>query len=125
MTGRGSGKTVTRLLCAAASIALSSGTALAQAAPPAAPPPPSEPGELDPNAPLAPMPDLGVDWPDLNAKDTALPPEPTPPEPVGGYRCRAHHDVAVTWRGTGCHECCATTSRKARRATRPGAGVAA
>jgi translocation and assembly module TamA len=97
MTGRGSGKTVTRLLCAAASIALSSGTALAQAAPPAAPPPPSEPGELDPNAPLAPMPDLGVDWPDLNAKDTVLPPEPTAPgaqqaapaqqtEPAGALR---------------------------------------
>ena len=25
------------------------------------------------------MPDLGVDWPDLNAKDTVLPPEPTAP----------------------------------------------
>ena len=35
----------------------------------AAPPPPDA-AELDPSAPLAPMPDLGVDWPDLNAKDT-------------------------------------------------------
>ena len=31
--------------------------------------PPIDPAELDPSAPLAPMPDLGVDWPDLNAKD--------------------------------------------------------
>jgi translocation and assembly module TamA len=76
---------------------LCNGTALAQTTPPAAPPPPSEPGELDPNAPLAPMPDLGVDWPDLNAKDTVLPPEPTAPgaqqaapaqqtEPAGALR---------------------------------------
>jgi translocation and assembly module TamA len=100
MTGRGSGKTAVRLLCAAASAALSTGTALAQAAPP--PPPPSEPGEPDPNAPLAPMPDLGVDWPDLNAKDTVLPPEPTAPgaqqaapvqqtEPTGAL----HYTVSV------------------------------
>jgi translocation and assembly module TamA len=32
------------------------------------PPPVTEP-ELDPNAPLAPMPDLGVDWPQLDAKE--------------------------------------------------------
>jgi translocation and assembly module TamA len=30
--------------------------------------------ELDPNASLDPMPDLGVAWPELNAKDTAPPP---------------------------------------------------
>src|SRR5438270_441409 len=28
---------------------------------------------LDPSAPLAPLPDLGVDWPDLNAKDVTAP----------------------------------------------------
>jgi translocation and assembly module TamA len=43
---------------------------------PVSPPPPTPPGaaELDPNAPLAPLPDLGVAWPELNAKDTAPPP---------------------------------------------------
>jgi translocation and assembly module TamA len=69
-----------RLLCAAGCAALSAAPVLAQTAPappPASPPP--QPGELDPNAPMAPMPDLGVDWPDLNAKDTNLPPQPAAP----------------------------------------------
>jgi translocation and assembly module TamA len=40
--------------------------------------------ELDPAAPLDPMPDLGVEWPDLNAPDAIPPPdETTPPEGVG------------------------------------------
>ncbi len=34
--------------------------------------PPTDPAELDPNAPLDPMPDLGVEWPDMNAP-TRLP----------------------------------------------------
>jgi translocation and assembly module TamA len=62
-----------RLLCAAGCAALLSSPALGQTAP--APPPP-DPGELDPNAPLAPLPDLGVDWPDLDAKDSTLPAQP-------------------------------------------------
>ena len=33
------------------------------------PPAPVDPAELDPSAPLDPMPDIGVDWPDLNAPD--------------------------------------------------------
>jgi translocation and assembly module TamA len=44
-----------------------------------------DPGELDPSAPMAPLPDLGVDWPDLNAPDEPVAPgtaEPAPPEPV-------------------------------------------
>ena len=36
------------------------------------------PAELDPNAPLDPMPDLGVEWPDMDAPDPA--PEPQPGE---------------------------------------------
>ena len=36
---------------------------------------PSDPTELDPSAPLDPLPDLGVDWPDMNAPDPAPPPE--------------------------------------------------
>lgn len=75
MTGRGSGIVAARLLCAAGCAALSAAPASGQSASvQQAPPPVTEP-ELDPNAPMAPMPDLGVDWPDLNAKDTTLPPQ--------------------------------------------------
>jgi translocation and assembly module TamA len=73
MTGRGWSVGAVRLLCAAGCAALLSSPALGQTAP--APPPP-DPGELDPNAPLAPLPDLGVDWPDLDAKDSTLPAQP-------------------------------------------------
>ena len=38
-------------------------------------PQPGNPTELDPSAPLDPMPDLGVEWPDLNQPEPALPPE--------------------------------------------------
>ena len=66
-----------RLLCAAAMLSLASAV-LAQAAQPGPQPQPqtTEPpdaAELDPSAPLAPLPDLGVDWPDLNARDTTAP----------------------------------------------------
>jgi translocation and assembly module TamA len=40
-------------------------------APPPQPPAQTDPTELDPSAPLDPMPDLGVPWPDLNAQDQA------------------------------------------------------
>lgn len=76
MIGRGSWGEAARLLCAAATVALVPAPALAQQpAPPQQPP--SDPAQLDPNAPLAPMPDLGVDWPDLNVKET--PSQPAPP----------------------------------------------
>ena len=39
------------------------------------PPQPADPAELDPSAPLDPLPDLGVEWPDMNAPDPAPPPE--------------------------------------------------
>ncbi|MGH6705271.1 MAG: autotransporter assembly complex protein TamA, partial [Sphingomicrobium sp.] len=38
-------------------------------------PQPTDPAELDPSAPLDPMPDLGVEWPDLNVPEPAPPPE--------------------------------------------------
>jgi len=60
-----------RLLCAAASIALLGPPAFAQDFPP----PPASP-DLDPSAPLDPMPDIGVEWPDLDK----APPEELPPE---------------------------------------------
>ena len=56
-----------RLLCAAALPSFAAAPGFAQPAPL----PPPDAAELDPNAPLAPMPDLGVDWPDLEAKDAA------------------------------------------------------
>jgi translocation and assembly module TamA len=82
MTGRGWNVGAARLLCAAGCAAILAGPAFAQTPP--APPPPPDTGELDPNAPLAPLPDLGVDWPDLDAKDTTLPaqPEVSGPKPA-------------------------------------------
>jgi translocation and assembly module TamA len=74
MIGRGPGRIAARLLSAAAVVALCAGKAAAQAAQPE----PAGPPELDPNAPLAPMPDLGVAWPDLNAKDTTPAENPAP-----------------------------------------------
>ena len=80
MTGRG--RRAGRLLCAAGCAALLPGAGFAQAVqpqqqPPASPPP-AEP-ELDPNAPLAPMPDLGVEWPQLDLKATAPPAQAAAP----------------------------------------------
>jgi translocation and assembly module TamA len=73
MSGWGFRVTGPRWWCAAAVTALLPGPLLAQAVPPPAPTPP-DPAELDPNVPLAPLPDLGIAWPELNAKDTAPPP---------------------------------------------------
>jgi translocation and assembly module TamA len=64
-----------RLLSAAASAALASGPVLAQEAQTS--PAPPDAAELDPSAPLAPMPDLGVEWPDLNAKEAEPVPAPS------------------------------------------------
>jgi translocation and assembly module TamA len=82
MSGRGPVSGAARLLCAAGCVALSA-PVVAQTAPA---PPPAQPGELDPNAPMAPMPELGVDWPDLNAKDTNLPPQSAAPTPQPASR---------------------------------------
>ena len=71
-----------RLLCAAALTALANMPALAQATQ-ANPPPAPDAAELDPSAPLAPMPDLGVDWPDLDAR------EAEPARPVEGPKGQA------------------------------------
>ena len=70
-----SGARVGLLAAAACALALSA-PARAQDLPP-------DPGELDPSAPLDPMPDLGVDWPDMEAREPAL--EPLPP-PAAGER---------------------------------------
>ena len=75
MIGRGSRLGAARLLCAAAALAFVPAAAWAQAAPP---PPPPDPAELDPDAPLDPMPGLGVAWPELKASDTTPPPPAMP-----------------------------------------------
>src|SRR5207245_6852201 len=38
----------------------------------------TQPAELNPNAPRGPMPDIGVAWPELNAKETVQPPVALP-----------------------------------------------
>ena len=76
MTGRGISGSALRLGCAMA-LGLSGG-ALAQTAP--SPPlssDPADPGDLDPSAPMAPLPELEVDWPDLDEPDTTAPPTST------------------------------------------------
>ena len=66
---------VGRLLCAVAATALACAPAAAEQ--PASQPAPSpDSADIDPSAPLAPMPDIGVPWPDLSK----APPEP----PVAG-----------------------------------------
>ena len=75
MEGRGFWVTGARCCCAAVASALLPAPLLAQTVPPPASSPPDA-AELDPNAPLAPLPDLGIGWPELNAKDTAAPPAP-------------------------------------------------
>jgi hypothetical protein len=50
----------------------------------------------------------------------AVPPQAVPQAkaaPPSGYVCRAHHDQAVTWRGTGCARCAADLKR--RKAPQP------
>jgi translocation and assembly module TamA len=65
--GRG---TATRLLAGCAGLALGAAPLHAQTAPQ-----PTGPADLDPSAPLDPMPELGVEWPDLNQPEPELPPE--------------------------------------------------
>ena len=74
MRGRGGHRRAARLLGAAAIAACIGAPAVSQTG--------AEPTELDPSAPMAPLPDLGVDWPDLDAPDDIEPAtegEPAPP----------------------------------------------
>ncbi|HET7316674.1 MAG TPA: BamA/TamA family outer membrane protein [Sphingomicrobium sp.] len=75
-----SGRLAARLLCAAASTALACAPAHAQEAQQTGPPQPPDSTGLDPSAPLAPMPDLGVDWPDLNKAPPGEPDAEPPTE---------------------------------------------
>ncbi len=84
----GSTRRTAQLQCAAALGAILASPALGQAPP--QPPVQSDPSELDPSAPLDPMPDLGVGWPDLNAQDQAPAAQPgqaeTAPDQDAGER---------------------------------------
>src|SRR5690349_12737913 len=99
MSGRGSTRFAARLLCAAAVAVIAPAEALAQATAPASPPP-SDPAQLDPTAPLDPMPDLGVAWPDLNEKDQVVAPLPESPqaEPVTAPIAEAASDEGTSER---------------------------
>src|SRR5688572_28058201 len=70
MNWRGEARRAARLLCAAACTLALAAPAHAQSAPPPGP------GDLDPSAPLDPMPDLGVEWPDPGAADEPVAPTP-------------------------------------------------
>lgn len=64
MRERGSARLVARFACAAATVLACHAPATAQSAGSA---------ELDPAAPLEPLPDLGVELPDMNAPDVQVP----------------------------------------------------
>src|SRR5687768_17428975 len=93
MIGRGKARAVAWLV-GASGLALTSPPVLAQSAAPA---PSAQPDQLDPSAPLDPMPDLGVDWPDLQSTDTApttaQPDAAKPTTDVAG--AELHYTVAV------------------------------
>jgi translocation and assembly module TamA len=80
-----------RLLCAAASIALLPAAAFAQDAPP------PRSADLDPSAPLDPMPDIGVEWPDLDKvpPDEPLPEESSTAAPVTEGSAQVHYAIAI------------------------------
>src|SRR5579884_782615 len=92
MSGRVSSASAARLLCAAALLVLAPDELLAQDSPQT--PSPQQPSqraandqtEPDPNAPLAPLPDIGVAWPTIDATQTgtgAEGPQPTLATPGG------------------------------------------
>ncbi len=69
MSGWGSRGFAARLACAAATAVAVPSLAMAQVAPA----PPADPAELDPSAPLDPLLDLGVAWPELKGEDATTP----------------------------------------------------
>src|SRR3954451_20904382 len=99
MTGWGSRPRAARLLCAAATLPLGSTACIAQTTPAQPPPQPQTPpdaAELDPSAPLAPLPDLGVEWPDLNARETTVP-APAPATTTAQQPDEGASEVRYTW----------------------------
>src|SRR5688500_7892385 len=86
MSWRGEARKAARLLCAAACGLALGAPAIAQ------PAPPTEPADLDPSAPLDPMPDLGLEWPDPGAADEPV--APTPGEEIAEQPPEAQAAVA-------------------------------
>ena len=93
MSGRGSTAWAARLRCAAALTIIFTTRAMAQAPAPTVPPasPPPEASQLDPSAPLDPMPGLEVDWPSLDmtaqpAPDQAVQSQPTAKDDSGNRK---------------------------------------
>jgi translocation and assembly module TamA len=81
-----------RLLCAAAAAVLVSTPAFAQEAPAVGP------ADLDPSAPLDPMPDIGVDWPDLDRMpaEQPLPDSVTPQtEAIADASAERQYTIAI------------------------------
>ena len=76
---------------AAASLALMPLSAVAQETPP---PPPAGQDALDPTSPMAPLPDLGVDWPDLSKA-------PVGEDVVSQERAEVATDIRYDYRITG------------------------
>ncbi len=88
---------LSRLLGAAACGAFLSGPAFGQQSPPPPPVVPSGSADLDPSAPLDPMPDLGVDWPDLGKMpaDEPLEPPATAQTPITDARSERYYAIAI------------------------------
>src|SRR3982751_1120195 len=95
MSGRGSRREAARLLCAVAAAALAASPAWSQTAPP-----PADPAELDPNAPLDTLPNIGVDWPELNTPDVT-PPAPSlanpKPQAAASEAAAATGQIRYSW----------------------------
>ncbi|MEO6582087.1 MAG: BamA/TamA family outer membrane protein [Sphingomicrobium sp.] len=102
MNRRGQARLAARLLCATSLALVSTTPALAQAVPT------TNPAELDPSAPLEPMPDLGVDWPDPGASEQPLyapapqaapaqaPPAPSVTDnPIADNAAELHYSIAI------------------------------
>ncbi|HEU5482202.1 MAG TPA: hypothetical protein VFU80_03790, partial [Sphingomicrobium sp.] len=89
MTKRVGAGVLARLLCAAAAAALCSVPTLAQQ-------PPEDPADVDASEPLDPMPDLGVDWPDLSkTPQEPLDDEPAPEEQIVTDTAERHYTITI------------------------------
>src|SRR4051812_25409507 len=60
-----------------------------------APQPQSQPLVPDPSAPLDPMPDIGVPWPDLQQPEAARPIAPTPGAAIADAATERHYAVDI------------------------------
>ena len=100
MGERVSAPVVARLLCAAASAALFAAPAFAQQASQQTVPATPVSPDVDPSAPLDPMPDLGVPWPEIGNPPPEMPQAGEVPEPEASVTDTAsEHHYAITIAG--------------------------